>query len=253
MTDDLRFRFVLPKPPEGPLVEMSAEEMEKLLVKRAETDKDPVEGLWQLARFYQQSKNYEKGLACLRQILSRMPDAEGKARTILGLGQMMESVGDYKAAVMYYKEALALEPSQTDVWYFISNNLGFSLIQLSQFSEGATWCRRAIETNPNRANAYKNLGMALSGQGDFQGAATCFVAATQVDAADPRAFKLLEELLQHHPELEFEFRDRVDCCREAVQAVAKKAAQLKPVVYKGWRKQLILMRENIRRFFRRKA
>ena len=253
MGDDLRFRFVLPKPPEGPLVEMSAAEMENVLVKRLETDEDPVEGLWQLARFYQQSKNYEKGLACLRQILSRMPDAEGKARTILGLGQMMESIGDYKAAVMCYKEALALEPSQTDVWYFINNNLGFSLNQLGQFSEGEAWCRRAIETNPNRANAYKNLGMALSGQGDFHGAGTCFVAATKVDAADPRSFKLLEQLLQNHPELEFEFGDRVDCCREAVQAVARKAEQLKPVVYKGWRKRLILLRENIRRFFRRKA
>src|SRR6266436_678608 len=158
MEDGLQFRFAVPRPPQGPLVEMSAAEMEKTLLKRLQA---------------------EKGLACLRQALPQMPDAERKAHCVLALGQMMESVGDYSSAVGYYKEAFALEPGQTDAWYFINNNLGFSLNQLGQFGEGEKYCRKAIEIDPNRPNAFKNLGIALSGQGDFRGAANCFVAATQ--------------------------------------------------------------------------
>ncbi len=246
------FRFALPRPPEGPLVEMSAEEVEKVLLKRLEDEKrQPTDALWELARFYQQRKQIEKGLACLRQALAGMPDAEGKASCVLGMGQMMESAGDYPAAVRYYKEAFALEPVQTDVWYFINNNLGFSLNQLGQFAEGEHYCRKALEVNPNRPNAFKNLGIALEGQGDFRGAAKCFVAATQANAADARAFRLLEEMLKRHPELEYEFQDALECCRKAIEVVAQKAAESKPVVYRGWRKQLILLRTRMRLLLQR--
>src|SRR6266550_8928668 len=97
MEDGLQFRFAVPRPPQGPLVEMSVAEMEKTLLKRLEDEKSqPTEALWQLARFYQQSKQIEKGVACLRQMLAHVPDAEKKAGCILAMGQMMESANDYK-------------------------------------------------------------------------------------------------------------------------------------------------------------
>ena len=254
MQKQFNFRVVLPKPPNGPLVEMSAEEMEKTLLKRlAEEKHQPVNALWQLARFYQQSKQSQKGLSCLQQLLEQMSDPEAKANCVLAMGQMMESVGDYASAARYYKEAFALEPLQTDVWYFINNNLGFSLNQLGMFAEGEKYCRKAIEVNPNRPNALKNLGTALSGQGDFEGAARAFVAATQANAADPRAFHLLKDLLDAHPELEFEFQEEVNCCEKAVELAARKAEELKPVVYRGWKKRLILLSERIRKLFKRHA
>ncbi len=247
MEEGLPFRFAIPKPPQGPLIEMSLQELEETLLKKLEEEKrDPVEALWQLARFYQQSKQFEKGLACLRQVLARMPDAEGKARCVLGMGQMMEGTGDFQSAVRYYKEAFALEPVQTDVWYFINNNLGFSLNQLGQFAEGENYCRKAAEINPNRPNAFKNLGIALAGQGDFRAAARCFVTATQVNAADPRAFHLLRDLLKEHPELEYEFQGVAAACEKGVEFSARQAAKLKPVVYRGWRKQLALLQFRMR-------
>lgn len=197
---------------------MSAEELEKVLLKRLEDEKTkPTDALWQLARLYQQSKQPEKGLACLRQMLEHMPDVEQKANCVLAMGQMMEAAQDYESAVRYYKEAFALEPMQTDVWYFINNNLGFSLNTLGNFAEGEKYCRKAVEINPNRPNAYKNLGIALSGQGDYRGAARCYVAATQVNAADSRASHLLQELVRQHPELEYEFQDELAACCEAAQ------------------------------------
>jgi hypothetical protein len=42
----MSFRFAIPRPPEGPLVEMSAAEMEKNLLKRLEEEKaQPTEAL----------------------------------------------------------------------------------------------------------------------------------------------------------------------------------------------------------------
>ena len=226
---EMDFRYSIPQPPAGPLVELSATEVEKMLLKRLEDQRDdPTEALWQLARFYSHGKNHEKALGYLREILARLPDVEVRANCVLAMGQTMEQVQDYAAAVRYYREALAMEPARTPTWYFINNNLGFSLNTLGQFAEGERYCRKAIEVDPDRPNAYKNLGIALASQGRPCEAARCFVTATRVNAADPRAFHLLEELLKGHPELEQEFHADRECCREAVKLVAQKADALKP-------------------------
>ena len=251
MEQRLDFRFEIPRPPEGPLIEMSAAEMEKTLLKRVEDEKErPTEALWQLARFYQQSKQIEKGLTCLRQILAEMGDPEKKAGCVLAMGQMMESANDYESAVRYYKEALALEPVQTAAWYFINNNLGFSLNTLGQFTEGETYCRRAIEIDPNRPNAYKNLGIALSGQGQYREAAKCFVTATQVNASDPRALRLLKDLVRDHPELAYEFEEVGEICEKATEFAEQKMTEAKPVIYRGWRKHLLLLQIKVRSIFK---
>jgi tetratricopeptide (TPR) repeat protein len=248
MQEGMQFRFELPQQPQGPVVEISLQEAEKTLLKKVEAEKSqPLDALWELASFYQQTRQFDKGLDCLRQILPKIPDAERRASCVLGFGQMMESIGDYKAAVSYYKEALPLEPVRTATWYFINNNLGFSLNQLGEFRDGEKYCRKAIEIDPNRPNGFKNLGLALLGQEDFHGAATCFVSATQVNAADPRSLRYLEELVKQHPELEFEFQDKVESCRKAVEAVSKKAEELKPVIVRGWRKYLFLLRVKVNR------
>ena len=204
-----------------------------------------------MAQFYKLSKQHEKAVERLRLLLERLPDPEEKANCVLTMGQAMEQVGDYPAAVRYYKEALALEPTHTFTWYFINNNLGFSLNTLGQFAEGEIYCRRAIEIDPNRPNAYKNLGIALAGQGQYQAAARCFVSATQANAADGRAFRLLQDLVKQHPELEFEFQEVIESCGKAVEAVAKKAAELRPVVHRGWRKRVMLWRMRVESFWKK--
>ncbi len=254
MDQQLNFRFSIPRAPAGPLVELSLQEAEKLLLKELESAKaDPTAALWKLAQFYKLSKQHEKALECLRRLMQRLPDPEQKAECVLTMGQAMEQVGDFPAAVRYYKEALALEPTHTFTWYFINNNLGFCLNTLGQFSEGEVYCRKALGIDRRRPNAYKNLGISLAGQSQFQEAARCFVAATQANAADPRAFGLLQELISQHPELEFEFQEALTCCRQAVDLVAKKAAEIKPVVHRGWRKDLILLWARVRSCFRRSS
>jgi len=252
MDKRLDFRFFIPPPPDGPLVAMSFAEMEKLLLNRLEKEKDkPADALWELARLYQQSKQHEKGLECLRRALACMPDVEEKARCVLGMGQMMEAVGDFEAAVRYYREALALEPVQTNTWYFINNNLGYSLNTLGQFAEGEKYCLKAIEIDPSRPNAFKNVGIALKGQGQYSEAARAFITATQVNAADPRSFHLLEELQRERPELGFEFGDALEFCRKAVEVASQKWKESEPVVYRGWKKHLLLWKCKIQSLARK--
>jgi len=63
MNQRLDFRFSIPPRPEGPLVELSSDEIEKMLLKRlAESSADPTQALWNLAQFYKVSKQHEKAL-----------------------------------------------------------------------------------------------------------------------------------------------------------------------------------------------
>lgn len=249
MQEGMQFRFEIPRQPPGPVIELSLQEAEKILLKKLETKESQSDALWEMARFYQSTRQFDKSLDCLRKILPQMPDAEQRAGCVLAFGQLMESIGDFKAAVVYYKEALTLEPAQTSTWYFVNNNLGYSLNQLREFTEGEKYCRKAIEIDPSRPNAFKNLGLALYGQGHYHGAANCFVTATQVNAADSRSLGHLEVLIKEHPELGFEFQDKIESCRAAVEAASKKAEELKPVAYRGWKKYLLLLRAKLRHVF----
>jgi tetratricopeptide (TPR) repeat protein len=254
MDKRMDFRFEVPPLPDGPLVELSIRETEKLLLNNLDDAKaDPTKALWQLAQFYKLTKQHEKALEHLRQLIQRLPDPEDKAECIFTMGQAMEQVRDYATAVRYYKEALVLEPTHTFTWYFINNNLGFCLNTANRFAEGEIHCRRAIKIDPKRPNAYKNLGIALAGQGQFCEAAQAFVNATQVNAADNRAFNLLKNLLKQHPELEYEFQETLEFCQKAVEVAAKKAAEMRPEVHRGWRKQLILLKTRLRSLFHRRA
>jgi tetratricopeptide (TPR) repeat protein len=252
MEKPLNFRFELPRPPAGPLVEVSSQEMERLLLRKlAESEGDPTAALWNLAQFYQRTGQSANALARLQELIPLLSDPEEKARVMLALGQTMEQRGQYGAAAGYYKQALALEPMHTRTWYFVNNNLGFSLNVMERFAEAEDYCRKAMATDPNRPNAYKNLGISMAGQGQYHEAAQYFVAATQVNAADPRAFHLLMDLLKDHPELEFDFGAAAACCRKAVETAARKVEEMKPVVHRGWKKHLFLFRAKMWAMLRR--
>jgi len=108
-----------------------------------------------------------------------------------------------------------------------------------------------IEIDGQRHNAFKNLGIALEGQNQFAEAVRCFVTATKVNASDRRANDLLEKLLTDHPELRIEFDTDAELCRKAVEFAANERARAAPVVHRGWRKQLILVRLKLEAFFSR--
>src|SRR5438445_11118911 len=110
------FRYSVPRPPKagaGP----STEEVEKTLLEGlAKSGGQPTQCLWDLAQFYKRSKQPDKALDYLRQLLALPIDPESRANCMLALGQMAEERNDYRAAVRYYKAALSLEPTNNGLW-----------------------------------------------------------------------------------------------------------------------------------------
>ena len=212
------FRFSLPWRSRGGC--LSARQAERVLLERLErSEKRLNAALWDLAWFY--SRTGRQALACsyIERILSRASDSESKASCYLALGQLREQVKDYRSALEYYKQALALGPKDVRVAYFVHNNLGFCLNLFGEHKEAEIHCGTAIEIDPKRHNAYKNLGIALKGEGRFVEAARCFISATRANASDPRALKHLEELVREHPEVSLEMEDIEDRLRECREAV----------------------------------
>lgn len=209
-------------------MEISIEEAERLILARLQTNaKDRQRILKDLAFLYSDTHRYEQSLDCLRQMVALETVLENKVGCILEMGCTAESKQDFSAAVRFYREALALKPIARNIgWYFIHNNLGFSLNKLGQFNEGEKYCRTAIELIPLRTNGHKNLGIALAGQGHLRDAAKSFVAATKANAGDGRSYELLKDLLLQHPELMVEFQDDFNWCREAVMKPITEAIKL---------------------------
>lgn len=220
-----QFRYAVPQPPRGIQVQLTAEDAEKMLLARlADPKENRGDALWELARFYCAVKRYDEAISRLREIIAATDDMEDKAACVLALGQTMEQGGNYDAAVKFYREAFALEPTRTSTWYFINNNLGFCLNTLGHPDEGETFCRAAMEINPDLPNGHKNLGISLAAQGRYRRAAQCYVQATKVNASDTRSLRLLRELLNEHEDLRGEFEIDLRCCEEAVK-VAQEAVK----------------------------
>ena len=209
---------------------MTAEQAEKLLLQQLATNEHPKEQiLFELARLYSQTGRQQEALAQVKQLVAIVKTVEEKAHCYLQMGQLTEQLQDFESAIKYYSEAMLMEPASNETWYFIQNNLGYCLNHFGRHTKAEPYCRRAIEIEPRRYNAYKNLGIALEGQGDHYGAAKCFIKAVQMNAADPRALKHLEELSEKHPTVTVdvpEFDTTLKACQLAVQKAAAERDQI---------------------------
>jgi tetratricopeptide (TPR) repeat protein len=219
MTDEPSFRFPISAKPQGE--EVSAEEAERRLLARLQQKECELdEAIFELAWFYSTCGRQEVSFGYVQRLLSQTTDPEKLARCYLTLGQLMEQIDDYQAAISYYRQAFELEPVSSTTWYFINNNLGYCLNVGGAYKAAEPYLRAAIQIDPDRYNAYKNLGISLQGQGDCVGAARAYVKATQADASDGRALRLLEILIQTHPEIAdsiLDIDEQLARCRQAVK------------------------------------
>jgi len=177
-----------------------------------------------LAYYYGRTGHQQMALKYLERLIANTDDPEKRAEYYLNMGGNMEGLENYEAAISFYSLAFSLEPEGTLTWYLINNNLGYCLNQFGRFAESEGYCRSAIKIDPERHNAYKNLGVSLVGLGQYAGAARNFIKALRANAADPRALKLLEQLFAEHPEIATEIPDidaQIQRCQEAVKAVAE--------------------------------
>jgi tetratricopeptide (TPR) repeat protein len=234
MEEEIQFRFSIHGLPQGKA--LTGSEIEQNLLEKLDGSHGTcVEALGDLAWLYQRSGHLDQASGCIQKIIELTEDAEELGSAYLRLGQLEESRGDFVAAARRYREALALEPCSTPTWYFIHNNLGYSLNQIGEHDSAVPYFERALQIDPARPNAYKNLGLAHQALGDLQKAADMFIAATQADASDSRSLGHLTALLEANPVLEVDapdLRERVDACRKAVEV----ARAQQPDVRAHWAK-----------------
>lgn len=147
----------------------------------------------------------------------RSESPEARALALLRRGRQLERGEDHEGAAECYRRGLECEPGETETWYFLHNNLAFCEVQLKRFTEAEPLCRKAIAIDPKRSNGFKNLGLALQGQGRWTEAAEAFVESVLVcKAHDPRGIALLDRLLDEHPAVARELpgiRADLELCR----------------------------------------
>jgi tetratricopeptide (TPR) repeat protein len=216
------FNFRVPALPEGQA--MTVEEAESLLLAEVEESRGTSkQALWNLAILYSGTRRHRDARSCIERLRAMAEGAEERAECVLALGRHHEQVGDFEAAVACYRSAFDLAPESADTSYWIHNNLGYSLIQLGRHREAEASLRAAMAIDPRRPNAYKNLGLALDGQGQHAEAAEHFVLATQANAADGRSLQHLESLVAEHPQVLLACPDlpkKLEACRLAVREAA---------------------------------
>ena len=204
---------------------ISLEDPEKVFAKLMEHPRDKGETYKTLCGFFMEC--YRKGdevsaYSYVEKMLLYADNAGEKAYCLLCMGQFKERAGDFGEALKIYLSAMDLPPERNDDWYFLCNNLGYCLNQFGRHAEAAPFCRAAIEINPRRHNAYKNLGVALQNQGEFSKAADAYIEATRICPRDGRALNLLEELVSHEKERILDIGDviaEMKKCRELVERV----------------------------------
>ena len=219
MNKDSEFRYTVPPRPEGEA--LTFEEVEQRFLKQLEAKGgNCTQALKNLARLCAQTGRHEEAIRYLEQLIALSNDPEEHAAYHLALGANMERIGDFPGAVKFYRHALGMEPCGRETWYFIHNNLGYSLNLLGRHDEAIPYLRHAIKIDPDYSNAHKNLGLAMEAKGQFAEAASFYVSATQANAADPRSLAHLESLMLSHPEVRLELpglTDQLEACREAVK------------------------------------
>lgn len=170
-------------------------------MKLAFRENDLSEDYWAIANFYGMNGHPAEARQYLEKILLVSHSPAKHAEALLALGQASEQMSDHQAAIGYYSRAMALEPENKRTMYLINNNLAYLMNFQENYSEAESYCQTAIQIDPQRHNAYKNLAVALEGQGKILEAAQNFLRAAQLNAMDPRALNLLQILYKEYAEL----------------------------------------------------
>lgn len=144
---------------------------------------------------------FHEALEIIERLKQSSEGNEKKGHYAFFKGCVFEMVGDYQAAVQAYGTGLSFEPRDGRTWYFLHNNLGYSLIKLCKFQEAEYYCKEAIRINKGVYNGFKNLGLALEGQGRILEAAMVLAASPLGLPGSKNSWLLLSELQERNPDL----------------------------------------------------
>jgi tetratricopeptide (TPR) repeat protein len=137
---------------------------ESLALKPEEDDADT---LARLGRAYLEQGQIPLALRSYERLVALVPRS---AQAHLGLGTMLERLGDWDAAAASYKLALELEPNSLD----INGSFGRLKCKQGSYREAVEFCRRALFLAPHRHEIYNLLGFALINAGEYGEAAEIY-------------------------------------------------------------------------------
>ncbi|MGK7932889.1 MAG: tetratricopeptide repeat protein [Microcystaceae cyanobacterium] len=106
-------------------------------------------------------------------------------------GNTAQAAGNYTKAELIFRRVIEIEPNAADAY----NNLGIALYYQGKLEEATISFRIAIQLNPNSATAYYNLGNTLRKQGKLEEATISFRIAIQLNPYYTYAYQNLGDAL----------------------------------------------------------
>jgi tetratricopeptide (TPR) repeat protein len=94
-----------------------------------------------------------------------------------GLGDALLKKGSVDEAIIHYQKALQINPDDAEAHY----NLGNALLQKGSVDEAIVHYQKALQINPGYAEAHGNLGNALIQKGSVDEAITQYQTALQIE------------------------------------------------------------------------
>src|SRR5262245_26549001 len=188
--------------PEG--IPATDEKEETRLLERLQQDPSGValsDSLYELACYYNKNCRSDLAVKVMTTLMDHSEGPEEQAICYMSLGQIAEQNGQSALAIEHYTQGLRLQPKAALVAYYLHNNMASCLNAERKYREGEQYCRAAIEIDSARANAFKNLGISLRGQGDLIGAAWAYAEASRVDPSDMTTLRLLRKTVAEEPKV----------------------------------------------------
>jgi predicted O-linked N-acetylglucosamine transferase (SPINDLY family) len=112
------------------------------------------------------------------------------AEYLYNLGYALQLKGYAKEAINYYLKALEINPNCAEAHF----NLGLIHHDIGQINDAINYYQRYIQLNPNDADVYLNIGHALQWKGQIDQAKFHYMKALQLNPNDPEVHNNLGSL-----------------------------------------------------------
>jgi tetratricopeptide (TPR) repeat protein len=149
-------------------------------------DSDAV--LYNLGQAYFKSGEYDRALAALDRAATVNPS---KAETFMLMASVYDAKGDKAKADEMFQKVAQIDPRNAAILFF---NAGVKSWNENRPKEAIQAYQKAVEIDPNYAQAHRELGRALMAQQDFAGALTHFQEYLKLDPKAPDAKEIQDSI-----------------------------------------------------------
>ncbi|MEM7553757.1 MAG: glycosyltransferase [Cyanobacteria bacterium P01_A01_bin.84] len=142
---------------------------------------------------YTRAKYLKKAVANYQEAIKLLIDPMLKLGAYNNLGNLLKTVGNFKAAKTAYETAIKLDPNFA-MGYF---NLGATYKEMGLLPNAIVAYRKAIQVDSSYGEAYQNLGLVLMKAGYIQDSKTAFRSAIAIyQQQNPNQAKELQRSLE---------------------------------------------------------